>query len=219
MARGRELFAGRRALRNGGAACAGCHTVGGVGRWRAGTLAGDLTRVFDKYQDTGLARALAESRFPLMFTAYHGRPLTADEVFALRAFLCASARSLEPPVWNWPRERRCSWGSAARRSCCCSPAASCGGAREAFADRAGMMRDFLLYGVSPYLAAALPVCVPAWRLRSPSCRTAAAAAPPGGPASIRGSFPQEFRSPRVRGSSWRSGSLRLGRRASGRAGW
>jgi len=96
--RGRDLFAGRRALRNGGGACAGCHAAGGVGRWRAGTLGGDLSRVYDKYQDAGLTRALVESRFPMMSTAYHERPLTADEVFALKAFLHAVARAPEPPV-------------------------------------------------------------------------------------------------------------------------
>jgi hypothetical protein len=33
-----------------------------------------------------------------MATAYHGRPLTADEVFTLKAFLYATARSPEQPV-------------------------------------------------------------------------------------------------------------------------
>ncbi|HEV2855712.1 MAG TPA: cytochrome c [Thermoanaerobaculia bacterium] len=98
VARGRDLFSGRYGLRNGGAACAGCHTAGGLGPWRSGTLASDLTRVFDKYQDAGLTRALVESRFPLMATAYHGRPLTSDEVFTLKAFLYATARSPEQPV-------------------------------------------------------------------------------------------------------------------------
>jgi mono/diheme cytochrome c family protein len=98
VARGRDLFTGRHALRNGGAACAGCHTAGGLGPWRSGTLASDLTRVYDKYQDAGLTRALVESRFPLMATAYHARPLAADEVFALKAYLYATARSPEQPV-------------------------------------------------------------------------------------------------------------------------
>ncbi|HKI04374.1 MAG TPA: respiratory nitrate reductase subunit gamma [Thermoanaerobaculia bacterium] len=40
-----------------------------------------------------------------------------------------------------------------------------------------MMRDFLLFGVAPYLAAALLVCVPAWRFRSPRGKAALAARP------------------------------------------
>jgi len=98
VARGRELFTGRIPLRNGGAACAGCHAAGGVGLWRAGTLGGDLSRVYDKYQDAGLTRALVESRFPMMWMAYRERPLTADEVFAIKAFLHAAARAPEPPM-------------------------------------------------------------------------------------------------------------------------
>lgn len=98
VARGRELFVGRRMLRNGGAACANCHAAGGVEDWGAGSLASDLTRVYDKYQDGGLTRALVESRFPLMSAAYRDRPLTADEVFALKAFLYAASRSPQPPL-------------------------------------------------------------------------------------------------------------------------
>jgi mono/diheme cytochrome c family protein len=98
VARGRELFAGRLALRNGGAACAGCHAAGAVGRWRAGTLGGDLSRVYDKYQDAGLTRALVESRSPMMWTTYRERPLTPDEVFAIKAFLHAAARAPEPAM-------------------------------------------------------------------------------------------------------------------------
>ncbi|MEA2600331.1 MAG: hypothetical protein QOF89_1323 [Acidobacteriota bacterium] len=98
VARGRGLFTGALALRNGGAACVGCHIAGGVDNWRAGTLASDLTRVYLKYQDTGLTRALVESRFPMMSAAYHGRPLTPEEAFALKAFLYRTANSPEPPV-------------------------------------------------------------------------------------------------------------------------
>ena len=98
VARGRELFVGRRMLRNGGAACANCHDAGRASDWGAGSLASDLTRVYDKYQDAGLTRALVESRFPLMATAYRDRPLTADEVYVLKAFLYAASRTPEPPL-------------------------------------------------------------------------------------------------------------------------
>jgi len=95
--RGRRLFAGGLPLRNGGAACAGCHTAGGAGGWRGSTLASDLTRVYGKYQDAGLTRALMESRFPLMTAAYRDGPLTAEEAFALKAFLYQVSRSPAPP--------------------------------------------------------------------------------------------------------------------------
>jgi len=95
--RGRRLFTGGLPLRNGGAACAGCHTAGGAGGWRGGTLASDLTRVYGKYQDAGLTRALMESRFPLMTAAYDARPLTAGEAFALKAFLYQVSRTSAPP--------------------------------------------------------------------------------------------------------------------------
>ncbi|HKI04373.1 MAG TPA: c-type cytochrome [Thermoanaerobaculia bacterium] len=98
VARGRELFTGARPLRHGGAACAGCHTAGGVGFWQGGTLGSDLTRVYLRYQDAGITRALAEPRFPLMTTAYRGCPLTPGEAFALKAFLHRTAHSPTPPV-------------------------------------------------------------------------------------------------------------------------
>jgi mono/diheme cytochrome c family protein len=98
VARGRGLFTGALALRHGGAACAGCHVAGGVDGWRSGSLASDLTKVYLKYQDTGLTRALAASRFPMMSAAYRGRPLPPEESFALKAFLYRTAHTPEPPI-------------------------------------------------------------------------------------------------------------------------
>ncbi len=95
---GRALFTGTAVLSHGGAACVGCHTAAGVDDWRGGTLASDLSKVYGKYGDTGLTRALAESRFPMMMAAYHGRPLTPEEAFALKAFLYRTDRSPQPPV-------------------------------------------------------------------------------------------------------------------------
>jgi mono/diheme cytochrome c family protein len=94
---GRKLFTGEARLAHGGAACRLCHVAGEAGRFESGTLASDLTQVYFKYQDGGLTRALAESEFPLMAASYHGRPLTADEIFALKAFLYQTARAPEPP--------------------------------------------------------------------------------------------------------------------------
>ncbi|HEX4960146.1 MAG TPA: cytochrome c [Thermoanaerobaculia bacterium] len=98
VARGRALFTGALPLKNGGAACTSCHAAGQAGDWRSGTLASDLTRVYFKYQDAGLTRALAESHFPMMAEAYRGQPLTPEEAFQIKAFLYRTARSPEPPV-------------------------------------------------------------------------------------------------------------------------
>jgi cytochrome c2 len=97
VAHGRDLFTGALPFARGGAACIQCHAAGEGGRWRAGTLAGDLSRIYVKYQDVGLARALAESHYPLMTEAYRGRPLTPEEVFAVKAFLNRTARSPAVP--------------------------------------------------------------------------------------------------------------------------
>jgi cytochrome c len=95
VALGHKLFTGAVALQSGGAPCAHCHTAVGVESWSGGTLASDLTRVFVKYRDAGLTRALAESRLPLM-ECYRERPLTHEEIFALKAFLYRTSRSRQP---------------------------------------------------------------------------------------------------------------------------
>jgi mono/diheme cytochrome c family protein len=91
IARGRALFTGIAPLSHGGPACSQCHSAGAES-WRGATLAADLTRVYDRYPDAWLTRALLESRYPLM-AVYRDRPLTDDEAFALKAFLYRSARS------------------------------------------------------------------------------------------------------------------------------
>jgi len=89
--RGRDLFFGRAAFANGGAACAHCHTAGPAERFGGSSLASDLTRAYPKYQDWGLTRALRVADFPLMSEVYRHRPLTSQEVFAVKAFLCKTA--------------------------------------------------------------------------------------------------------------------------------
>jgi mono/diheme cytochrome c family protein len=87
---GRALFAGHRAFTSGGAACAACHRVDGVGRG-GGTLGPDLSRSYDRFRDRGLATLLARGCFPRMPDAA-SRALTDEEAFALRAFLRNAAR-------------------------------------------------------------------------------------------------------------------------------
>ena len=95
MARGQALFTGAAPLAHGGPACSECHSAGEEGAWRGSTLAADLTRVYERYPDAWLTRALLESRYPLM-AVYRDHPLTVDEAFALKAFLYKSSRSQAP---------------------------------------------------------------------------------------------------------------------------
>jgi mono/diheme cytochrome c family protein len=95
--RGRELFLGRRGFANGGAACIQCHTAGDANLWGGGTLGQDLTRVYDKYQDWGMSRALADADFPLMASIYHQAPLTDEEIFAVKVFLYRTSRRSPAP--------------------------------------------------------------------------------------------------------------------------
>lgn len=82
--RGRRLFFGWEAFSAGGAACAHCHSVTGDGA----TLGGDLQDVYTRYQDREITRALIQMVDPVMDEAYRHRPLTDEENFALKAFLC-----------------------------------------------------------------------------------------------------------------------------------
>ncbi|MFL6233173.1 MAG: hypothetical protein ACJ76N_08580, partial [Thermoanaerobaculia bacterium] len=91
-ARGRALFTGAAPLVHGGPPCGECHSAGAL---RGATLAADLTRVYERYPDAWLTRALLESRDPLM-VVYRDRPLTEDEAFALKAFLYKASRSRVP---------------------------------------------------------------------------------------------------------------------------
>jgi len=95
MAHGRALFTGATRLAHGGPPCSECHSAGAEGTWRGTTLAEDLTRVYDRYPDAWLTRALLESRYPLM-SVYRDQPLTDEEAFALKAFLYKSSRSQAP---------------------------------------------------------------------------------------------------------------------------
>ncbi len=89
VARGQALFTGAAPFAHGGPACSACH---GAGRWHGGTLAADLTGVYDRYPDAWLTRTILEARDPLM-VVYRDRPLAEDEAFALKAFLYKTSRS------------------------------------------------------------------------------------------------------------------------------
>ncbi|MFO1464407.1 MAG: cytochrome c [bacterium] len=87
IAMGRELFLGARPLANGGPACISCHSAGSFGPLGGGSLGPDLTQVYSRYEDDGLSKALRKMGFNVMREIYIPKPLTADEAFAIKAFL------------------------------------------------------------------------------------------------------------------------------------
>ena len=90
---GMELFVGTRAQAAGGPSCLSCHQVRGAKAITGGgTLSVDLTHVFARLGDEGLDAALRNPAFPLMNKVYGDRPLEAEEVLALRAFLYEANR-------------------------------------------------------------------------------------------------------------------------------
>jgi mono/diheme cytochrome c family protein len=98
MARGRDLFTGRLALKGGGPPCLSCHAARGSGASIAGgTLARDLTNAFGRLGDQGINATLKAPAFPVMNRAFAAQPLQPEEAFALRAFLYDVNRTDAPP--------------------------------------------------------------------------------------------------------------------------
>jgi cytochrome c2 len=83
---GRRLFYGQIPFQHQAKPCVGCHTVQGSGL-RGGTLGSDLTRVYSKYQDKALSSLLANPCSQWDSAASATNCITAQESFALKAFL------------------------------------------------------------------------------------------------------------------------------------
>jgi len=94
--RGKEFFAGQRPFRNGGPACASCHSIAGLAFPNGGTLAPDLTEEYAKLGPQGIDVALETLFFPAMTPIYDTHTLTKDERSDLGAFL-ANASTNPPP--------------------------------------------------------------------------------------------------------------------------
>jgi mono/diheme cytochrome c family protein len=89
-ARGRETFAGRAPLTNGGPSCMGCHTAGDV---EGGQLGPDLTKVYERVGGrTALTARLWTPVTPTMLPVYQQHPLQDEEVLGLVAYLETTAR-------------------------------------------------------------------------------------------------------------------------------
>jgi len=84
--RGEKVFTGVQQFENGGIPCMACHTVGGIGEYGGGNLGPDLTHVFDRYGEHGLASAMQNISFPNMKSVYFGKTLIPQEVADLLTF-------------------------------------------------------------------------------------------------------------------------------------
>ena len=84
---GYDIFTGRTPLKSGGPACISCHTVTGIGGLGGGTLAPDLTTVFERYEGRKtLSTWLSAPATPTMQSMFKKRPFDPDEVLSLVAF-------------------------------------------------------------------------------------------------------------------------------------
>jgi len=84
---GRMLFIGRRPLKNGGPSCISCHTVHGLGALGGGTLAPDLTTVFERYEGRkALSTWLSAPATPTMQSVFRSNAIDGDEILPLVAY-------------------------------------------------------------------------------------------------------------------------------------
>ena len=97
--KGHELFLGTTSLKNGGPACISCHSVNGVGGFGGGTLAPELTTVFERYQGRKtLSTWLSAPATPTMLSVFKKQSMDPDEVLALTAYFQHTlSRSPEDP--------------------------------------------------------------------------------------------------------------------------
>lgn len=85
-ARGEALFTGQARFKNGGPACAACHTVSGIIFPQGGAMGPDLTHEYAKLGPDGMQATLETLYFPAMNALFSPRPLTPDEQQDLTAF-------------------------------------------------------------------------------------------------------------------------------------
>lgn len=81
---GQQLFTGARGLKNGGLACAACHSVGGQG----GNLGVAMDGVFAKLGgELPLTSAIENANFKIMMAHYKRYPVTKQEAMHLAKYL------------------------------------------------------------------------------------------------------------------------------------
>lgn len=84
---GQALFMGRTRFANKGAACISCHNVTNDQVMMGGRFAKDLTGVYGRMGQAGVAGIIGAPPFPAMATTYANAPLTETEIHSLTAFL------------------------------------------------------------------------------------------------------------------------------------
>jgi mono/diheme cytochrome c family protein len=97
VAQGLALFTGAKSLQNGGTGCIACHTISGIAALGGGSLGPDLTQVYQRYGDAGLASALSTIPFPTMQGIFLNQPLTPQEQANLHALFKWSQTNAPPP--------------------------------------------------------------------------------------------------------------------------
>lgn len=97
VAQGLALFTAAKPLQNGSPGCIACHTISGVAALGGGSLGPDLTQVYQRYGDAGLASALNTIPFPTMQGIFLNQPLTAQEQANLHALFKWTQTNAPPP--------------------------------------------------------------------------------------------------------------------------
>lgn len=88
VARGERLFRGTEGMKAGGPSCLSCHTVNGVGQLGGGRLGPDLSLAFERLGGRkGLSVWLSAPATPTMQAVFADRPIDADEILPLAAYL------------------------------------------------------------------------------------------------------------------------------------
>ncbi|MCB0396489.1 MAG: cytochrome c [Flavobacteriales bacterium] len=87
VASGLALFSGKKRLSNGGPSCISCHNVNNNALVSGGLLAKDLTDVYTRMGNAGVAGILSAPPFPAMASAYNNNALDSSEIAQLTAFL------------------------------------------------------------------------------------------------------------------------------------
>ena len=106
--RGEAIFAGGNVLEEGGTPCIACHTVDNIGFLGGGVLGPDLTKVYTRFGEAGLAGAIKNIAFPTMRGVYAEKDLSDQEVADLLAYFAAvdrggkedAARGASPIFWS-----------------------------------------------------------------------------------------------------------------------
>lgn len=84
---GASLFDGSTKLTNGGSSCITCHNIASDMVISGGLLAKDLTNVYTRMGDQGVAAIIGTPPFPAMASAFKDKDITPEEIANLKAFL------------------------------------------------------------------------------------------------------------------------------------